>query len=171
MEYLQEAWEFCVHHWPDFVMAIVFAVIADLLRVGSLIRNGWRHLENKLAEGSTSRLRQRISELECLKATYVSYSSSDKALYLGTLHQMFGILICICGALACMVFDRLSMGSAPIANTFPIFSLVFVGLGIAIGVQSTTLDRGAKVVPHMITKLEGEILALKGKLDARTRVS
>lgn len=57
--------------WPDIVLAagvaVVFAVLVDLFRVGSQIRNGTRHVKNKLSERSVARLSKRIAELERYK--------------------------------------------------------------------------------------------------------
>jgi hypothetical protein len=54
--------------WPDLivaiVLAIVFAVIADLLRVGSRVREFWRWVKDKQAESSIAAITQRIAEQE-----------------------------------------------------------------------------------------------------------
>ena len=64
---------FWYRHWLDLVVAIVlalvFAVIADLLQVGSRLRAGIRHIKNRAAEQSVKQLKQRIKELESYRAS------------------------------------------------------------------------------------------------------
>lgn len=54
-------------HWVEIVFALVFAAIVDSLHVGSLLRSGVRHINNKLAEHSAKQLRARIEALERYK--------------------------------------------------------------------------------------------------------
>jgi hypothetical protein len=153
------------------VLAFVLAIVAETLRMGSRIREAARHIRNKVSEHSTTRLRKRISELEASRAIYMSYSSSDKALYLATLKFVLGILGCICAGVATAAIDRLrSLSTSDLvpANSFSILALMFFALGIIIGIQGTriaALDTQSKIL-ETIHKLDGEISALRQKLIA-----
>jgi hypothetical protein len=65
-------------HWIDFVVAIVlalvFAVVADLLQVGSKLRGSIRHIKNRLAEQSVKRLQKRIKELADYRDVLTKFS-------------------------------------------------------------------------------------------------
>jgi hypothetical protein len=100
MQIVHPWWEFLASHWLEIVLAIVFALIADLIGIGSGFRAAMRHLRNKLAERSVARLRKRIKELETQRDRYAGFLSSDKVLYLATFRLVIGILIFLAFGLA-----------------------------------------------------------------------
>lgn len=95
--YLQAIWQFLSNRWPDIglaiVLAVVFAIIADLMRIGSRIREAIRHFKNRLAERSVARLRARIKYLERERSGLAALLASDKGLYLQTLRSILTVLL------------------------------------------------------------------------------
>jgi hypothetical protein len=154
-----------IEHWPDVILAVILAAIADLLRVGSGLRTAARHIKNKIAERSADNLRSRISVMERQRDRMSAYLTSDKALYLGILNFVFGTLICLCAGALCFTLDRFF----PLAF-LTVAGLLFFGMGIWIafqGTQVTSLDTADKI-GRLVSALHGEIALLEEKLKAKT---
>lgn len=160
-------------HWQDVLLALVLGILVDILRLGSVIRGGLRHIDNKLSEHSTLRLTKRIAQLEKYRNTVNAYASSDKALYLSTLQLLLGILMFMCAGAIVSLLDLLSWISAPLRpNALNFFALDIGIFAIAIvlavhGLRLASLDTRLKVTA-MVEKLDSEIAVLKTKLDSRT---
>ena len=121
--------DFFAHHWLDIALAVVFAIVADLIRIGSLIRAGVRHVKNRLAEQSLARLRKRIDELEKYRATLSLYLNAERALYLHALGMILAVLVSMCFAGIVLVLER--FGLFPNAE---IFAAGMLGIAIVFGV-------------------------------------
>jgi hypothetical protein len=166
----QAVWNHVVTHKEDLVWALLFAIIADSFRVGSFVRGGVRRMENKWSELSASRLQERISELEKRRDYYVSYMTSDKALYLFTLRIVFVILLGVSTGAAVSVLGRFPLVRAYFPMTSDVYAFLFFAVGILgawQGIRVTDFGTRSKL-SEMIAKLDGEIAGLKSKLQERT---
>lgn len=162
MDNLHLLWDFIASHWFEIVLAVVLAVIADLLGIGSRLRTGIRHIKNKLSERSARRLRERIKQLEAQRARYAAYLSSDKALYLAT----FQIVIVILTFMALGAgITILPIRGINLVSAFCYFVAVIGGIQ---GFKISALDTRAKV-SEMVAKLDSEIMDLQKKLAAMTK--
>jgi hypothetical protein len=168
--------DFIIRHWLDFLLAVLFAIIADLLRIGSALRAGMRDIKNKLSERSVARLRKRIAQLEKSRELYKSFLSSDKVLYLHTFQLVLAILLSWSVGAIIFIFGLFKGTSTP---TFPnprnFFSLALLPFAFAAslcawGIKVTALNTREKV-SAMVEKLDSEIADLNVKLDARLRPS
>jgi hypothetical protein len=99
-------WNICVRYWPDAVLALAFALIVDLFRVGSRLREGWRWVKDKYAESSIAALNRRIAEQGKYRNTLQSYLDSDKASYLAMLRAIIGMLVLMCSAGLLLILER-----------------------------------------------------------------
>lgn len=75
-------------HWPDLVIAVVLAVLVDVLRVRSRILEAWRWLKDKNAEHSVLQINERIAQQEKYRDMLKGYLASDKMLYLAALRSI-----------------------------------------------------------------------------------
>ena len=159
-------WDFCVHYWPDFLVAALLAVIVDLFRIGSLIRGGIGYIKNKLAEGSAARLRKRIAVLESYRDIVRSYA--DKALYLGALRAILIVLMLMCTAAAVIVAD--SLGFLLNGKVMGCFILAYtIGITFA-ALRFYALDMDTKQkFQKVMSKLDKDIAGLKDKLGRSAR--
>ena len=145
--------------------ALAIWVVFDLLRLGSFLRTLPRHAKNRLAELSVNRLRKRIRELERYRETLDLYRTSDKALYLHALAILAGILICLCTA------GLLAIGGRFGLLNWEILAGGFLLIALLLGMDAlrlTAMDTRSKIAEKAAT-IGGEILAMKAKLEARTR--
>jgi hypothetical protein len=154
-------WGFIVSHWFEVVLALIFAVIAELLRIRSRLGTVLRHIKNKQSERSARLLRERIKQLETQRDQYAAYSTSDKALYLATFRVVIGILtfMALGAGLAVLPIRGINLVVA-----FCYFTAVIVAIQ---GFNLSALDTKAKV-SGMIAKLDSEIGELQKKLEAIT---
>jgi hypothetical protein len=146
--------------WLAAFFAIVFALVLDVSSPESRVRAGVRHIKNKLSERSVLRLQKRIQQLQVQKDRYVSFLSSDKALYLATFQIVIGVLVAIATAAGLTALGE--MLSLP----FGILAIFFYAIAIIIAFQGfkvSSLDTRAKVT-ETVVKLESEIAALQTKL-------
>jgi hypothetical protein len=154
-----------LEHWLDLVIAAVLAIIVDLLRVGSRIREGWRWVKDKYAESSVAQIDRRIAEQEKYRNTLQSYLASDKAFYLAMLRAIVGVLL-----LMCIAGSLLILGSMRFIE-FPGSEITAFGvLGLAIVVGISTMQLGAfdvAKISELINKIDAELLALK---EARLKI-
>lgn len=160
-----------MHPWPDLVVAVVlafvFAAVADLLRVGSRIRELWRWLKDKNAEGSIASINQRIAQQEKYRNTLRAYLASDKTLYLAMLQSIVGILLFICIAGILLIFGGLKLIEFPVAEL-----AAFGAIAVAIVAGLYTMQLGsfdASKIAELIGKLDAEILALEEARDKLMR--
>ena len=166
MQIVKIVFYWLLEHWPDVVIAIVLAVIADLLRIGSAIRSGARQIKNRLAEQSVERLRKRIADLEKYQNTVKLYASSDKALYLSMFRFIIAIPVVMCIGAVLALMDTLGVLPNGNIGAICVFSLT-VGVGIQ-AMRFASLDTERKLF-DFIAKLGGEIAALQEKLRRRTQ--
>jgi len=153
--------EFSIHHWQEMVFALIFAALADLLRLGSAIRTGVRHIRNRLAEQSLTRLRNRIVELERYREILRLYLTGERALYLHTLTMILAVLVCICMAAIVLVLER--CGLFPNGEIMAIGSLTVAVVFGTYGIRLASMDIRPKV-SELLTKLDEEIFELKAKI-------
>ena|ERR1022692_1235916 len=152
-----------VQHWPDLVvatvLAAVLAVLVDLLRVSSRLRESGRWVKDKLAEGSVAELNRRIVEQEKYRATLQSYLGSDKAFYVAILRSLAGTLLFMCIAGMVLICGRLG------AIAFPVAEFMSLGvLAVAIVAGISTLQLGsfdASTLSKLIRSYDAELLRLK----------
>jgi hypothetical protein len=164
---------FIIRH-KELVWALTFAIVVDVFSIGSFIRRAIRLLLNKLSELSVAYLRHRIRVLEQIRDRLVIYTSSDKALYLGTLRLVLGVLVLMEAGAILLVFDHLDI--APHLTmfrpqTYTVFGVMCFTASIGIGIQGlrlSSLDTKVKL-SEMIATADEQISALKAKLDARTK--
>jgi hypothetical protein len=147
--------------WLAAIFGLFFALILDVLTPEGRIRTLIGAIQNKLAEQSEARLRERIKELERQRNKYTAYLSSDKALYLAS----FQIVIAMLGALgvgALLSAIAYLTGYPPMEITaIPIYIVAFA-LAVQ-GARISSLDTKDKVAA-MVEKLDGEINDLTKKL-------
>jgi uncharacterized membrane protein len=162
MNNLHLLWDFITSHWFEIVLALIFAVVAELLRIRSRLGTVIRHIKNKQSERSARLLRERIKQLETQRDQYAAYSTSDKALYLATFRIVIGIL----------TFMALGAGLTvlPIRgiNLVVAFCYLTAVIGAIQGFKISALDTRAKV-SEMIAKLDSEIVSLQKKLEAMAK--
>jgi hypothetical protein len=155
-----------LRHWPDVVVALVLGVIVDLFRIGSLLRSGVRHLKNRMAEHSVGRLRSRIALLERYRIALDSYA--DKALYMGTLGSIIGMLVLISFAGMLALIDNLGFG-----NDHGVAAICALAAAMGMGLKAWRLAAiGADIdreFSTLIAKVDMEISALRRRLEQRTR--
>jgi|SRR6266851_3178581 hypothetical protein len=155
--------------WPDLVvaivLAIVFAALADLLRFGSRIREGWRWVKDKYAESSIVAINRRIAEQEQYRNSLQQYLDSDKAFYLAILRSIVGVLLFMCLSGILLILGRLNVMPPFLSD---VMSLAV--LGIAIVAAITTMQLGsydAEKISTLIQKIDAEILGL---IETRTKL-
>ena len=163
MDKLHLLWGFVANHWFEIVLAVLLAVIADLLGIGSRLRTRIRHIKNRFSERSARRLRERIKQLESQRDRYVAYLSSDKALYLATFSIVIGMLLTIATGAALTESSGL-LPPLPLGFLGVFFYLLTIVIGIQ-GFKIASLDTRAKV-SEMVAKLDSEIETLQKKLEA-----
>ena len=157
--------------------ALVFAIVADLLRVGSRIRDFVRFIRNKLSEKSVARLQERIKQLEKYRDSLALMMSSDKAHYLGTFRLILGILLCMCiGAIIFITGDfvspRLSaftLAASEAVHGMDLLAVLMFSIAIAIAAQGLNVaswDTRPKVA-EQIKKYDAEIANLEAILASR----
>ena len=157
--------------------ALVFAIVVDLLRVGSRIRDFVRFIRNKLSEKSVARLQKRIKELEKYRDSLVLMMSSDKAHYLGTFRLILGILLCMCigmivfitGHFVSPMLSAFTLGESQAVRSMDLFAIFIFTIAIAIAAQGLNVaswDTRPKVA-EQIKKYDAEIDNLKAILASR----
>lgn len=157
------------HHWQEIVfaavLAVVFAVIVDLLRVSSRIREGWRWIKDKLAESSIAALNQRIAEQEKYRAVLQSYLNSDKAFYVAILRSLAGMLLFMCIAGIVLIFGMLRVIAPPVAE---FLALAVLAVAIVAGIYTMQMGSfDASKISELIKSYDAELLRLK---EARSKL-
>jgi uncharacterized small protein (DUF1192 family) len=163
------AWDALAQRWPDLVIATVLAailaVLVDLLRVSSRLREGGRWVKDKLAKSSIAELNRRIAEQEKYRATLQSYLNSDKTFYVAILRSMVGVLLFMCVAGMVLIIGRLG------AMAFPVAEFMALGvLAVAIVAGISTMQLGsfdASKISELIRNLDAELVRLK---EARSQL-
>jgi hypothetical protein len=109
------------------VFAIIFAVIADILRIGSRIREGIRHLQNQWSERSVSLLARRIAQLKDSQKKL----ADARWLYLFAFQTIFLILCLFSIAAICWIlsFARAFQPHPQIVDRLILTSLYCLSLG------------------------------------------
>jgi hypothetical protein len=162
-------WGLCVRYWPDLVLALLFAAIAESLRVGSRIREGWRWFKDKNAESSIANINLRITQQETFRNLLHSYLASDKLLYLAVLRNMTLILIFMCIAGLLLIIGTLFRAvEFPGAEFVALFALISAIAGGVYTMQLGSYDTSK--ISKLIEKIDTEILALKeARRELQTR--
>lgn len=161
---MQSAWEIWVRYWPDFVIALVLAVIVDSLRIGSLIRGGVRRIQDRLAEQSVASLRARIQVQERYREGIARYLTSDKGLYLHTLVVVLTVLLLMCAGAVVLLLE-------PIVPDVRLLGLGIFTIAIVscvYGMRLASLDTRPKV-EDLLAKLDAEIAKMKAEFVRKTR--
>src|SRR5579864_7170000 len=149
---MQPIWDFLVHHRTEIVLAAVFAIIIDLMRIGSRTGTWVRHIKNWLSERSAAKMRRRIKLLEKQKAQYLSYATSDKALYLYTFKMLMLILALMNGSGFLIAIREMLMMTAGTAEfgrlmNFYVVMASLTALLVAIGgMKITSWDTRDKIM-------------------------
>ena len=158
-------WSYAIAHWPDLVLALILAAIAESLRIGSRIRGAMRHLQNKLAERSAGRIRKRVQSLEQYRDSLAIYLSSDKAHYLVTLRCVLAVLVFMATGASVFVLGRILARLLHSPNYDPLALLCFV-IGALVGILAlrvASLDTQAKI-SEAIRNVDSDIQNLRAKL-------
>lgn len=163
--------------WRDIVialvLAVIFAVIVDAMKVGSGIRAAIRHVRNRLAERSIEKLRKRLDELKKGKARLVECLTSDRALYLYVLQFIAGVLGTLAMSFCCFVISESGIDSwlgffGP-ATPGLRFSAIF-GSALAAMFAWTTARicrEGRGMILEEVSRLDKEIGDLEMKLKKK----
>jgi hypothetical protein len=156
-------WNLCVRYWPDLVVAgvfaVIFAVIVDLLRISSRIREVWRWVKDKNAESTVVNINARIAELEQYRNLLQSYLASDKLLYLALLRSITGILLFMCVAGVLLIMGKMRAVQFPGAE---IVALAAIACAIASGMSTMQLGSfDTSKISKLIEKVDTEIGGLK----------
>lgn len=157
--------------------ALVFAIVVDLLRVGSRIRDFVRFIRNKLSEKSVARLQTRIKQLEKYRDSLGLMMSSDKAHYLGTFRLILGILLCMCigmivfitGHFVSPMLSPFTLGESQAVHSMDLLAIFIFTIAIAIAAQGLNVaswDTRPKVA-EQIKKYDAEIANPKAILASR----
>jgi hypothetical protein len=173
---VENVWHHVTTHREEIAwaigLAIIFAIIADFMRIGSILRDGVRFLKNKRAGRSAEKLRKRIAELQRTRDSYAAILVSDKYLYLHTLRAMLIVLVFICIGAGLFILSHFVAESYGVAIFFTfdipaggIFAIAAV-VGIY-GLQLAEMDTKDKVA-NIIARLDTDIAELNVKLEART---
>jgi hypothetical protein len=163
----QNIWEWTIRHWPDVVVAIFLAVLADVLRIGSLLRTAVRHLKDKLAEQSAEGWRTRIANQQQYRDRIAEYLGSDKALYLDALQMIMVVLMFVAFAIGILAIGNFFPGILSFNALAALCALIAIVCGIQ-GIQRTYLDTPSKI-STVVADLDKEIAAMKAKLPAVSR--
>src|ERR1700674_1167416 len=168
MDVLHRICAWVIGNEADLLVALIFAlvctVLVELVGIGTLIRNGVRHVKNRLSERSAKLLRERIKQLETQRDGIAAYLASDKALYLATFRIVITILMFIAMGLAFTALgDTFRIYYPPITIISLVCYLLAV-VGGTYGFRISGLDTRAKVTA-MVEKLDGEIVDLREKLE------
>jgi hypothetical protein len=148
--------------WSDFViaavLAVVLAVLVDLLRVGSRIREIGRWIKDKNAAMSVVTINQRIVVLEKSRASLQGYLVSDKLLYLAVLRSIVGVLLFMCLAGIVLIFGGLKLMPLGLAQ---LMALTTLAVAITAGLFTMQLGSfdGSKI-SKLIKNLDAEIAGL-----------
>jgi pilus assembly protein TadC len=167
---IHEVSSYLVAHKQEIMWAAIFGLMLDLLSIRSRIRGVVRLVKNKWSEQSISRLRKRIAELEKSRDDYVSYMTSDKALYLFALRILLMILFSMSMGLVLLVFGRFPVVQDYLRMSFDAYALLFFALamvGAWQGLRVTEFGERSKL-SDMTAKLDRQIADLKSKLQERT---
>jgi hypothetical protein len=166
-------WSHIVRHREEIGWAVgfalIFAVIIDILGIGTRSREGLRYLRNRMAEQSTSRLAKRIEQLR----DYQKRLSSDRWLYLFSFQCIFLTLISFSLAGTCLMFaheDLIESHPKIVFNLmFMVLAFIFFGGGFAwVGLSHVYRDTHEKM-QTLVRKVGTEIEGLEEKLKAKTR--
>lgn len=167
---MDKLWELWLRYWPDLVIAVVlafvFAVVVDLLRISSGIRASVRWLKDKAAESSVREINQRIAQQEKYRNQLQSYLDSDKAFYLAMLRNIVGLLLFMCIAGVVVILSKIKYVGFPPAPAGELIALA--ALGIAITSGAYTMQLGSydnSKFTELIKKLDVEIAKLKEARD------
>lgn len=148
--------------WSDFliaaVLAVVLAVLVDLLRVGSRIREIGRWIKDKNAAMSVASINQRIGVVEKYRASLQGYLASDKLLYLAVLRSIVGVLLFMCMAGVVLIFGRLKLIPPGLTE---LMALAVIAVTITAGLFTMQLGSfDSSKISELIKKLDAEIAAL-----------
>jgi uncharacterized small protein (DUF1192 family) len=167
--------DFFAHRWLDIVLALVFALIADLVRVGSIARGIARQFKNKLAEYSTARLQKRIATLESQKRNWLEYLASDKPVYLETMRYILFVLYFVSAGIAVFGISHAFEGLDP-AKDLPIVGGLGAGflcvLAAVLAMRGATITRRKgkpRNIENFVAQLDSEIAHLRAQLELRSR--
>lgn len=172
--------------WPDvavaLVAAIVFAIVVDALRIGSLLREGVRHAKNRAAEYSVSHLRRRIAQLSRIRDKVQLYAQSDRALLLMLMRFFFGTLMYICVGVVLALVSNVPIPSlahiatvpAPLPgnklrselDAFSIMMFLSAGAMAGLGMKNAFVDTKS-LMKLEVAKVDFEIQQLNDKLFAK----
>jgi hypothetical protein len=169
--------------WLAILLAIIFAIVADTMRVGSYVREAFRHIKNKAAEYSVAWLEMRINAMEREKKDLGTYLSSDKPLYVELLRSiiraMFQIIVGLITSLIPQLFRlfdwKLGYGEEKIKAFEPVFAVAAVVSFFLAGVimwraQSDSYLKAERArIAYVMEKIGGEIESLKGKVAMRAK--
>ncbi len=167
-----DAWNHITMHREEIgwaiVLALIFAIIADILGIGTRFREALRQLRNRIAEQSTSRLGKRIEELR----DYQKRLSSDRWLYLFSFQCIFLTLISFCLAAICLMFSRaylIQSHPEAVSNLmFMVLSFIcFAGAFAWAGLRHVYRDTPEKM-QVLVRKVGHEIEGLEEKLAKRS---
>jgi hypothetical protein len=166
-----DVWSHIVRHREEIgwaiVLALIFALIVDILGIGTHSREAIRYFRNRMAEQSTSRLAKRIEQLK----DYQKRLSSDRWLYLFSFQCIFLTLISFSLAAICLIFTRahLIQSHPEVVFNIMFFVLSFIcfGGGFAwAGLRHVYRDTPEKM-QRLVRKVGHEIEDLEKKLAKR----
>ena len=143
-------------------LAVVCAIIADYMRVGSRLREGVESFRNKRAERSVARLRKRITELEKYRDRLIQYSTSQQGVYMPVLGVIAMMLVLMCVGIVMVLLESAGARAGIVLLVAPfVFAALFgiMGYNYAVGVWLPNYSR-------LINKTETNIQTLKSKLGA-----
>ena len=167
-----DVWSHIVRHREEIgwaiVFAIIFALIVDILGVGTRFREGLRQFRNRMAEQSTSRLAKRIEQLK----DYQKRLSSDRWLYLFSFQCIFLTLVSFSAAGICLLFTHAYLIQSHPEIVFNLMSMVLAflcfGGGFAwAGLRHVYRDTPEKM-QRLVRKIDHEIEDLEKKLAKRS---
>jgi hypothetical protein len=166
-----DVWSHIVRHREEIgwaiVFALIFALILDILGIGTRSREGLRYFRNRMAEQSTSRLPKRIKQLQ----DYQKRLSSDRWLYLFSFQCIFLTLVAFSTAGICLMFthDYLIESHPIIVSNLMMMVLACLSLGGGFawaGLRHVYRDTPEKM-QGLVRKVGHEIEDLERKLAKR----
>jgi len=153
-------------HLSEVILALVFALLFDVMRVGSSIRSGIGWMRNKWSEHSVDRMRKRVAELERYRDRLIRHSNSESGLYLAVLASITGVLTIMNLGIVMLVLQgagilhkNIFYAVAPFGFS-ALFALMGYNSAVSIWVPSYSA---------LITKAQSNIDMLKAKLQVKER--
>jgi hypothetical protein len=153
-----------------FVMAIIVAILIELVGITRVISAFHGFIRNQFAARSVANLRKRIAQLEEYRAVLESYRTSELFLVLALFKFVLGMLTLMCVGAATILLNRILPPwhpvPEPIGSIVLLFGVLVTALAGIFGMKTAELNTPSKLTAQ-IAPVDAEISKLKVKLASR----